>query len=126
MTAGGTDAWIVLGDFDVTLSSTEHSRPVVHASDRCSIRDFQEAVGRCGLSDLAFVGPLFTWSNNQYGNPICKKLDMALVNPAWRSVFPHSVAKFDMGGVSLIMLGFALIFGLLWLGIENLSKISTI
>lgn len=100
MSAGSTDAWIVLGDFNVTLSLTEHSRPVVYASDRSSIRDFQEIVGRCGLSDLTSVGPLFTWSNNQDENPICKKLDRALVNPTWLSSFPHSVAKFEMGGVS--------------------------
>ena len=100
MTAGSSDVWVVLDDFNITLSISEHSRMADQAGARSAIREFQKAVGMCQLSDLSYAGPLFTWSNNQDANPICKKQDRALVNHAWLTVFPHSFAKFEMGGVS--------------------------
>lgn len=63
------------------------------------MRDFQDVIMFSRLMDLTYVGPLFTWTNNQEGNHIGKKLDMVLVNGYWLSEFPHSFSTFEPGGV---------------------------
>lgn len=92
--------WILLGDYNVTLSSSEHSRSMDYRSDQINMRAFQEAVTDCSLVDLVFGGALFTWWNQRNGNPIGKKLDRALVNGDWLRLYPNSHAYFDAGGVS--------------------------
>lgn len=84
--AGSSNPWIILGDFNVTLAASEHSR---YTEVRGLIKDFQHVVQACGLADLAQVGPLFTWINNQDENPISKKLDRVLVSSCWLSEFPN-------------------------------------
>lgn len=74
--------WIVLGDFNVTLSSGEHSRGGLRLS-YVGMRQFQDAMGDCGLTDLTYNGALFTWWNKQDEDPIGKQLDRALINVAW-------------------------------------------
>lgn len=69
--------WILIGDFNVTLASAKHSRAMDYLTYQSGTRDFQEAVGDCELSDLAYVGALFTWWNKREGDPIGKKLDLA-------------------------------------------------
>lgn len=80
--------WVILGDFNVTLSSSEHSRVEDYMSDQAAMRDFQNTKVHCGLTDLPYIGPLFTWMNNQYENSIGKKLDRALVNGNWIADHP--------------------------------------
>ena len=48
--------WILLGDYNVTLSSSEHSRSMDYRSDQINMRAFQEAVTDCSLVDLVFGG----------------------------------------------------------------------
>ncbi|XP_018473790.2 uncharacterized protein LOC108845015 [Raphanus sativus] len=92
--------WIVIGDFNVTLSSAEHSRGGATQSSHLGMRFFQEAVGDCNLTDMASSGALFTWWNKRDEDPIGKKLDRALINTAWFSDFPHSTSRFEAGGIS--------------------------
>ena len=92
--------WILIGDFNETLASGEHSRSLDYLTDQRGMREFQEVCGDCELTDLAYVGALFTWWNKREGNPIGKKLDRALINGAWLRFFPQSYASFDAGGVS--------------------------
>ena len=98
--AGDTNAWIIQGDFNVALSSLEHSRLVDSAADRSAIRDFQNVVRSCDMVDIAQVGPSFTWTNSQDGNPISKKLDRVMSNSYWIGQFPNSYVTFESGGVS--------------------------
>lgn len=93
-------SWMLLGDFNVTLASGEHSRAQDYLSDQAGMRQFQEVVGACDLTDLTYVGALFTWWNKQEGNPVGKKLDRALVNETWMHKYSQSYARFDTGGVS--------------------------
>ena len=62
--------WILLGDFNVTLSSGEHSRVHDYLTDQRGMRQFQEVVNDCVLTDLAYTGALFTWWNKQETDPI--------------------------------------------------------
>ena len=97
---GDVNAWIIQGDFNVALSSLEHSSLMESAADRSAIREFQNVVRNCDMSDLAQVGPSFTWSNSQVGNPISKKLDRVMINSCWIGGFPNSFVSFESGGVS--------------------------
>lgn len=92
--------WIVVGDFNEVLSTADHSRALDYSFNETGMRDFQNVVSYCDLSDLSSSGPNFTWINNQDDNPIGKKLDRALINKAWLTWFPQSHAVFEAGGVS--------------------------
>ncbi|XP_009119170.2 uncharacterized protein LOC103844146 [Brassica rapa] len=97
---GTSYPWIVQGDFNVILTTNEHSRGANMGGETYAMREFQDVVRRCGLDDLAQVGSLFTWTNRQPDTPISKKLDRVLVNGQWLSSFPVSFATFEAGGVS--------------------------
>ena len=92
--------WILIGDFNETLASSEHSRALDYRRDMSGMRHFQEAMTDCSVMDLPFTGALFTWWNNRVADPIGKKLDRALVNQNWLSRYPLSSAQFDAGGIS--------------------------
>ena len=54
-----------------------------------------------GLSDLAFLEALHTWSNSNVGpHRVSEKLDRVLVNDRWLEDFPSSRAHFDSPGIS--------------------------
>ncbi|CAF1930267.1 unnamed protein product [Brassica napus] len=62
---GNVYPWIVQGDFNVILPSDEHSRGTHLGTCNSAMRDFQDAIRYCGLTDLAQVGSVFTWTNRQ-------------------------------------------------------------
>lgn len=64
------------------------------------MRKFQDAISFCDLTDLSYVGPFFTWTNNQVDNPIGKNLDRDIVNSKWLATYPNSFTTFEMGGIS--------------------------
>jgi hypothetical protein len=75
-------AWLILGDFNSILSSSE----------KCGGRDFGSAshgnfadfVNSNALVDLGFVGNKFTWSNCRMGREnIRERLDRGLANQSW-------------------------------------------
>lgn len=100
MVASNINMWVIQGDLNVTLSATEHSCFLDMGGNNHDMRDFQDVVSLCDLDDLAYMGPLFTWSNSQDDNPISKKLDHVLVNSCWLTKFPQAFATFESGGVS--------------------------
>lgn len=53
-----------MGDFNETLASSEHSQGTISARS-LGMQIFQSLVSDCELADLAYVGPRFTWWNNQ-------------------------------------------------------------
>ncbi|CAG7894840.1 unnamed protein product, partial [Brassica rapa] len=88
-----------MGDFNETLSSSEHSLGT-NPRYQSGMRDFQSVVSSCNLVDMAAVGSTFTWINSQPVNPIAKKLDRVLINNIWMSQFSQSYAQYEPSGVS--------------------------
>jgi hypothetical protein len=78
--------WICLGDFNEILNESEkwggRSRP------RGLMESFQGTLEACGLSDLGFKGPKYTWSNCQEGLDLIKeRLDRVVANRSWCEFF---------------------------------------
>jgi len=93
-------AWIITGDFNEILEAEEHSLYGVRSTVSQGMYEFQDAVQRCKLLDLAAHGPQFTWTNKREEGLISKKLDRALTNDHWLSSFPQSYSVFEGGGCS--------------------------
>jgi len=64
------------------------------------IRDFEDVIRYCSITDLRYHGPLFTWCNKREEGLICKTLDRILVNEERCDVFAHSYSVFESGGCS--------------------------
>lgn len=92
--------WILIGDYNAILSSTENSRANDYLRDQSGMLHFQELVTDCVLTDLAYIESLFILWNKRGADPIGKKLDHALINGDWLRVYPQSFALFEMGGIS--------------------------
>lgn len=71
-------SWILMGDFSETFSSSEHSH-------------FQDVISGCGLSDLNYSGPKFTWWNHH---------DARDLNSAQSITFLHSYVELEANGIS--------------------------
>ncbi|KAK8611992.1 hypothetical protein V6N13_132026 [Hibiscus sabdariffa] len=78
-----SEPWIVIGDFNATLSVDDRSGC---APSSLPEPGFQNMVFDCGLSDLDYVGPDFTWCRgNHY-----VRLDRYFGNAAWFECYPDS------------------------------------
>ncbi|VFQ76078.1 unnamed protein product [Cuscuta campestris] len=86
------------GDFNTVLKQDEKigGNPVSWEE----VRPFQDCLNLCGLEDLPFEGPRFTWTNNQdYDKRIYSKLDRVLGNINWMCNFDYKV-YFKERGIS--------------------------
>jgi hypothetical protein len=71
--------WLCCGDFNEVLSQDEHIGPRDRTETR--IAAFQDCLQDCGLMDLGFVGPKYTWCNRQDASSHVKvRLDRAVAN----------------------------------------------
>ncbi|XP_070036672.1 uncharacterized protein [Nicotiana tomentosiformis] len=79
--------WCIIGDFN-GIASVEEKIDGLPYQMKKSI-DFLSMIEDCGLVDLAFYGPRYTWSN---GRGPCligwKRLDRGIVNDNWLTSFP--------------------------------------
>ena len=93
--------WMIYGDFNEILKGNEHSSFDINPTIPMGMRDFQEVVQYCSLSDMKYHGPLFTWCNKREGNElICKKLDRVLVNEKWIADYQQCYGFLEAGGCS--------------------------
>lgn len=75
--------WLVGGDFNEILFELIYE----------SVTSLLGYLDICGLHDLPYTGPRFTWSNKRQGdNLIFARLDRFVCNQAWQSIFPHAEA----------------------------------
>ncbi|XP_057426036.1 uncharacterized protein LOC130719424 [Lotus japonicus] len=84
-------AWMVFGDFNLTLSEAEKfggAAPTLGLQEM-----FREVVQSCNLKDMGFEGHKYTWRNNQEGEDlIMARLDRCFVTPTWADLFPQAKA----------------------------------
>ncbi|KAL7228900.1 hypothetical protein ACSBR2_007568 [Camellia fascicularis] len=93
------DPWLVAGDFN-DYSSAADKRSFSSAtsqnlsqSQRKS-QKFSDRISSCNLMDLGCVGPRLTWTNNRkaWANTMVR-LDRALCNTEWRTLFPEGYVR---------------------------------
>lgn len=88
LNAAGTGPWLCAGDFNEILFSYEKQGG---AARHQSLMDrFRVVLDECGMDDLGFKGDTFTWRNHSHRREryIRERLDRAVANVAWRSLFP--------------------------------------
>ncbi|KAG5580314.1 hypothetical protein H5410_050941 [Solanum commersonii] len=84
-----TTPWCTVGDFNVITDIDEKLGGIPY-NMRKSL-EFIRVIEACGLMDLGFNGPKFTWSNQRDINfRIWKRLDRAMVNDRWLQDMPHT------------------------------------
>ncbi|KAG5599223.1 hypothetical protein H5410_030593 [Solanum commersonii] len=87
--SSSTTPWCTIGDFNVITDIDEKLGGIPY-NMRKSL-GFIGIIEACGLMDLGFNGPKFTWSNQRGINfRIWKRLDMAMVNDNWLQNMPHT------------------------------------
>jgi hypothetical protein len=57
--------WICAGDFNEVLHSDEHFG--LRDRDENQMELFRDCLDDCGLMDMGFIGPKYTWTNRQDG-----------------------------------------------------------
>jgi hypothetical protein len=81
--------WCCFGDFNEIVEQREKEGRGPRSETQMA--SFREALEDCGLSDLDYVGPKFTWSNRQEGDHfIQERLDQALGDREWCRLFPFA------------------------------------
>ncbi|KAL5574544.1 hypothetical protein UlMin_016243 [Ulmus minor] len=80
--------WLCGGDLNELLFSHEKQGGIDRAHYLMS--NFRETLNYCGLADLGFRGPKFTWCRGNVTNLIQERLDKMLGNRDWMHLFPNS------------------------------------
>ncbi|XP_030946004.1 uncharacterized protein LOC115970518 [Quercus lobata] len=79
--------WICMGDYNEIMYAKEKEGG--GARPEGQMRIFREAVNRCQLRDLGYMGSDFTWSRRLGCRGwVRERLDRALVSPNWAAAFP--------------------------------------
>lgn len=63
--------WVVVGDFNEPLLNKDKFGGRVVSVNRSLL--FKECLDICGMIDIGFSGPRFTWTNKKKSKPSSKK-----------------------------------------------------
>ncbi|MCI07323.1 endonuclease/exonuclease/phosphatase family protein [Trifolium medium] len=81
--------WCVIGDFNDLLSQKDKRGVHPHPNWLCT--GFRNAVNDCNLTDIYLEGYPFTWiKSGGTDHVIEERLDRALANSLWLSLFPNA------------------------------------
>ncbi|KAK4492627.1 hypothetical protein RD792_003445 [Penstemon davidsonii] len=82
--------WMITGDFNEVISAHERRGGNLPGLNRCN--RFKDMIDTCGLIDLGFRGPKFTWTNLRNGLArIRQRIDRCLANVDWQNMFPEGM-----------------------------------
>ncbi|KAL5549649.1 hypothetical protein UlMin_004880 [Ulmus minor] len=81
--------WLRGGDLNEILFGHEKQGGVTRA--QYLMNAFREATNYCGLADLGFRGPKFTWNRGKNDCLVQERLDRMLGNGGWLDLFPNSL-----------------------------------
>ena len=88
-----------IGDFNEVINGTEKWGGNVR--NRSQMQAFHETLEECGLDDLGFHGPKFTWSNCQEGlGHIKERLYRGMANQEWWNFFPKATVIVEVATTS--------------------------
>ncbi|PNT71164.1 hypothetical protein BRADI_2g23916v3, partial [Brachypodium distachyon] len=77
-----------MGDLNNIMLPCDKSIPRVNTS---RMHCFNHFVKRCGLVDLGFNGPAYTWCNKRFTSKLVfERLDRCLANAGWCDRFPNT------------------------------------
>lgn len=83
---------LVAGDFNNFIDHSERSFTPTHNFTRA--QRFRERINNCNLIDLGSVGPRLTWTNNRQGLAnTMERLDRAMSNAQWQTLFPEGTVR---------------------------------
>ena len=79
---------VCIGDLNDIMYESETTSTSVK---KYRIRAFNDLVKQCGLLDLGFSGPAYTWTNKRFSSvPMFERLDRCLANAEWCGYFPNT------------------------------------
>ncbi|KAK3189117.1 hypothetical protein Dsin_028678 [Dipteronia sinensis] len=79
--------WVCVGDFNEVLDCSEKLEGV--PKNWKLLAGFREALDDCGLEDLGYVGPPFTWCNKHEGDALIQERhDRCIGSLDWKLSFP--------------------------------------
>ena len=79
--------WLAIGDFNEITSMAEKEGGSNRT--RQQMKYFVDTINCCGLKEVSFTGPLFTWLYlKEDGSQIRERLDRALATVEWFYLFP--------------------------------------
>ena len=84
--------WMIADDFnEILLGEDKYGGRVVNTAR--ALR-FQECLNNCGMIDLGFSGPRYTWSNHHpLSHLIQERIDRAYANADWNVLYPNASVK---------------------------------
>ncbi|XP_074277754.1 uncharacterized protein LOC141601377 [Silene latifolia] len=86
-----------MGDFNSVLAMDERIGSEISIAE---MRDFQECVEACCISDIPAQGSFFTWNNkHEVGDLVFSRIDRAMVNDDWLINFPDTITMFHPEGL---------------------------
>ena len=78
-----------MGDFNEVVN--EQEKYGVNLVSQRRIRPYVVCMNFCGMLDLGFSGPRYTWTNKRgLANLIQLRLDRCWAKPSWKSLFPEA------------------------------------
>ena len=81
--------WLCVGDFNEIVKP--HEKLGGRARPENRMRDFRDVLDECSFVDLGYVGQKYTWNKRLAGGiTVWERLDRAVANTQWLSLFPGS------------------------------------